>query len=164
MSPSTDSIRQRIRDTAFRLLAIRAYSAGELRRRLKYKLKSASYENIDDVITDLQTKGYLNDEDYAHQLAREKRDSSAWGPGRIRRELRAKDISPDLTDKVVDETFAGIDQVEALMPVALKRWSLTEGLPVDARRIRLSGFLQRRGYRWDVINRVFDKCMDLENT
>ena len=141
LNPSPESMRQKIRDSAFRLLAMRAYSAGEMRRRLKYKFKSYTNEIIEELITDLQTKGYLNDEEFAYQLAREKRDSSAWGPGRVRRELRAKDITSDLTEQVVAETFAGIDQVEALMPVALKRWCLTEGLPTETRRIRLSGFL-----------------------
>ena len=161
---SPESIPQKIRDAAYRLLAVRAYSAGELRRRLKYKFKSNNSEIIEEIIVDLQTKGYLNDEEFARQLAREKRDSSAWGPGRIRRELRARDINPDLTEQVVIETFAGIDQVETLMPVALKRWHLAEGLPAESRKIRLSGFLQRRGYGWDVINRVIEQCMGIENT
>lgn len=161
---SPESIHHKIRDAAYRLLAVRAYSAGELQRRLMYKFKYHNSEIIDEIITDLQTKDYLNDEEFARQLAREKRVSSAWGPGRIRRELRAKYVAPELTEQVVAETFAGIDQVEALMPIALKRWRLTEGLPDEARHIRLSGFLDRRGYSWEVIHRVIQNCMGMKNT
>ncbi len=161
--PSSESINQKIRDAAYRLLAVRAYSAGEMRHRLKYKFKSHASEIIEEIITDLQNKGYLNDVEFARQLAREKTASSAWGPGRVRQELRAKYIASDLADQVVAETFAGIDQAEALMPVALKRWRLTENLPAESRKVRLAGFLQRRGYSWDVINRVLQKCIGMEN-
>jgi len=147
--------RQKVREAAFRLLAVRARSAGELRQRLRKK--GFPPELVDNVITDLQAKGYQSDEDFARQYAREKWTSSGWGPARVRQELRAKGIAPELTDQVVDETFADTDLVAALLPLAMKRWCTTEGLPTKTRRRRLVGFLQRRGYDWDVISQVLDR-------
>ena len=147
--------RQKGRDAAFRLLAVRARSAGELRQRLRQKRFSP--ELVDQVIAELQAKGYQSDEDFARQYAREKWTSSGWGPARVRQELRAKGIAPELTDQVVDEIFADTDLVAALLPLAMKRWCTTEGLPAETRRRRLVSFLQRRGYDWDTIQKVLER-------
>ena len=143
------------REAAFRLLAVRARSAGELRQRLRQKRFSP--ELVEQVIAELQAKGYQSDEDFARQYAREKWTSSGWGPARVRQELRAKGIAPELTDQVVDETFADTDLVAALLPLAMKRWRTTEGLPAETRRRRLVGFLQRRGYDWNIISQVLER-------
>jgi len=143
------------REAAFRLLAVRARSARELQQRLRQKRFSP--ELVDQVISELQAKGYQSDEDFARLYAREKWTSSGWGPARVRQELLAKGITPELTDQVVDETFADTDLVAALLPLAMKRWRTTEGLPAETRRRRLVSFLQRRGYHWDIINRVLER-------
>ncbi len=151
----SDDEGQRAREAAFRLLAVRARSASELRQRLRKK--GFPPELVDNVITDLQAKGYQSDEDFARQFAREKWTLSGWGPARVRRELRAKGITPELTGQVVDETYADADLVEAVLPFAQKRWRSTEGLPAETRRRRLTGFLQRRGYDWGTVRRVLER-------
>ena len=151
----SDDEGQRAREAAFRLLAVRARSARELQQRLRQK--RFPQKIIDQVIDDFQAKGYQSDEEFARLYAREKWNNSGWGPARVRRELRAKGIAPELTDQVVDETYADADLIEALLPLAQKRWLSTEGLPTETRRRRLVSFLQRRGYHWDAINRVLDR-------
>ncbi len=151
----SDDEGQRAREAAFRLLAVRARSASELRQRLRQKRFEP--ELIDRVIAYLQDKGYQSDEEFARLYAREKWNNSGWGPARVSRELRAKGIAPELTDQVADETYADADLVEAILPFAQKRWRSTEGLPAETRRRRLVGFLQRRGYDWETINRVLDR-------
>lgn len=153
-----EGVIQKGREAAFRLLAVRARSAGELRQRLRQKRFSP--ELVDQVIVELQAKGYQSDEDFARQYAREKWASSGWGPARVRQELRAKGIAPELADQVLNETYADADLVEAVLPFAQKRWQSTEGLPPETRRRRLTGFLQRRGYDWDTINRVLDRVRE----
>lgn len=150
-----EGVIQKGREAAFCLLAVRARSAGELRRRLRQK--HFSPELVDQVIAELQAKGYQSDEDFARQYAGEKWTLSGWGPARVRQELRAKGIAPELTDQVVDETFADTDLVAALLPLAMKRWCTTEGLPTETRRRRLAGFLQRRGHDWETIQQVLDR-------
>ena len=150
--------RQRIREAAFRLLAVRARSARELRQRLGKKRFAP--ELVDEIIEDLKAKGYQSDEDFARQYAREKWTSSGWGPRRIGQELRLKGIAPELTDQVLGETFTSTDLVGAVLPLALKHWRATEGLPAETRRRRITGFLQRRGYDWGTINQVLDHLVN----
>ncbi len=151
----SDDEGQRAREAAFRLLAVRARSASELRQRLRQKRFAP--ELLDRVIADLQAKGYQSDEEFARLYAREKWNNSGWGPARVRRELRAKGIAPELADQVVDETYAAADLVEAVLPFAQKRWRSTEGLPLETRRRRVVSFLQRRGYDWGTIQQVLER-------
>ena len=153
--PVSDDEGQRAREAAFRLLAVRARSARELQQRLRQKRFPPKI--IDQVIDDLQSKGYQSDEEFARLYAREKWNNSGWGPARVRRELRAKGIAPELTDQVVGETYADVNLAEAILPFAQKRWRSTEGLPTETRRRRLVSFLQRRGYHWDTISRVLER-------
>jgi len=153
--PVSDDEGQRAREAAFRLLAVRSRSASELRQRLRQKRFPPKI--IDQVIDDLQAKGYQSDEDFARLYAREKWNNSGWGPARVRQELRAKGITRELTDQVVGETYADVDLTEGVLHLAQKRWQSTEGLPLETRRRRLVGFLQRRGYDWETINRVLER-------
>ena len=157
-SPASDDEGQRAREAAFRLLAVRARSASELRQRLRQKRFAPGL--IDRVIADLQAKGYQSDEDFARLYAREKWTLSGWGPARVRRELRAKGIALELADQVVDETYADADLAEAILPFAQKRWRSTAGLPLETRRRRLTGFLQRRGYGWGTIRQVMERIVE----
>lgn len=148
-------VRQRIREAAFRLLAVRARSARELRQRLR--LKSFPPDLIDETLADFQSKGYQSDDEFARLFASEKWTNSGWGPSRVRRELGAKGIAPDLIDRVVGETYGEVDLVAGILPLARKRWRSAASLPLDKRRNRLTGFLQRRGYDWEIIGRVLEQ-------
>ncbi len=147
--------RQKVREAAFRLLAVRARSARELRQRLRQK--SFSPDLIDETLLDFQAKGYQSDAQFARLFAGEKWTNSGWGPSRVRRELGAKGIARDLIDQVVGETYGEVDLVAGILPLARKRWRSTAGLPHDKRRNRLTGFLQRRGYDWETIGRVLEQ-------
>ena len=147
--------RQRVRDAAFRLLAVRARSARELRQRLRQK--SFPPDLIDETLLDFQAKGYQSDEQFARLFTTSKWSNSGWGPSRVRRELGAKGIAPDLIELVVGETYGEVDLVAGVLPLARKRWRSTAGLPQDKRRNRLTGFLQRRGYDWETIGRVLEQ-------
>jgi SOS response regulatory protein OraA/RecX len=149
---------QRIREAAFRLLAIRAHSAGELKTRLTQKKFPA--EQIELVIADLQEKGYQSDEEFARLFTREKWTSSGWGPGRVRQALAQKGVAPPVCDQILEEVYGDVDLIEGLLPLARKRWRTTDGLDNNTRRRRLAGFLQRRGYNWDTIQRVITKISE----
>ena len=147
--------RQKVRDAAFRLLAVRARSARELRQRLRQK--SFPPDLIDETLLDFQAKGYQSDTQFARLFASAKWTNSGWGPSRVRRELGARGIAPELIELVVGETYGEVDLVAGVLPLARKRWRSTAGLPQDKRRNRLTGFLQRRGYDWETIGRVLEQ-------
>ncbi len=157
-SPEDD--RRRIREAAIRLLAVRARSAEELRRRLI--LKRFPAEQVERVVADLQAKGYQSDEAFARQYAEEKRTLSGWAPARLKRELRARGIAAGLIDKIVTETYQELDLAAEVLPRALSRWRSSKELSLEKRRRRLTGYLQRRGYDWETIRSVLKSAEQAE--
>ena len=147
--------RQKVRDAAFRLLAVRARSRRELEQRLRQKKLDGDL--ITQTLDDFRDKGYQSDEDFACQYAGEKWRNKGWGPRRLESALAAKGIAPGLAQRVISETVGEADLVEAILPLAQKHWRSSAGQPDQKRRQRLSGFLQRRGYGWEVIGPVMDK-------
>ncbi|UCH09648.1 MAG: regulatory protein RecX [Fidelibacterota bacterium] len=146
---------QQIREAAFRLLAVRARSTRELRQRLRRK--GFSSERVDEVIAYLQDNGYQSDEEFARLYAREKWTSSGWGPARVRQALAEKGIETGLREQVIDEVYGGQDLMETVLVLARKKWAGMRDLPVTTRRRRLTGFLQRRGYSWEIINNIVNR-------
>jgi SOS response regulatory protein OraA/RecX len=156
--PEAENEVQRIREAAFRLLAVRARSAHELKSRLTQK--KFPVEQIEQVIADLQEKGYQSDEEFARLFAREKWSNSGWGPARIQQALAQKGVAPRIREQIVEEIYGEIDLGEAILPLAMKRWKSTAGLEIETRRRRLTGFMQRRGYAWDTIQRVMRQVIN----
>ncbi len=146
---------QKAREAAFRLLAVRARSTAELEQRLK--LKGFLPEIISATLAGLTAKGYLDDGQFARQLIREKFENSGWGPARLRPELARKGIDKGLAEELVGGFFKDRDLAAEVLPLARKRWRAWSGRPAEVRRRRLTGFLQRRGYDWEVISRVLEQ-------
>ncbi len=125
---------------ALNVLGYRARSARELRERLL----RAGYlgKTVDEVISRLEDLGYLNDEEFARELARSK--ARKYGPRQIYGDLRRAGIEEEAAREVVEEEFAGRSEHEAAREAAQRRYNTVEGSDAQARRVY--GFLVRRGY------------------
>lgn len=142
-----------IRESALHLLDVRPRSRAELQRRLT--LKGYAQEDLRPVLDQLEKSGLLNDTAFAKMLVRHLR-SKHMGSHRIMLELRSKGIQQDL----IDEVLAGNDaerEDEQCLAAAEKKVSQYRRLdPVVAKR-RLTAFLQRRGFHYDVIKQVVEQ-------
>jgi regulatory protein len=125
---------------ALNVLGYRARSARELRERLV----RAGYlgETVDEVISRLEELGYLDDEEFARELARS--GARKYGPRRIYGDLRKAGIEEEAAREVVEEEFAGRSEHEAAREAAQRRYNTVEGSDAQVRRVY--GFLMRRGY------------------
>ena len=146
---------QRAREASFRLLAVRARSTAELDQRLQQKGFDPGI--VSSTLADLKAKGYLDDGQFARQFIREKFENSGWGPARLRPELYRRGIDKGLLEELLNAFFEDRDLTAEVLPLARKRWRAWSGRPAEVRRRRLTGFLQRRGYNWDVIGRVLEQ-------
>lgn len=155
MKSGAASDRQKVRDAAFRLLAVRPRSRKELDTRLS--MKGYPRDLIDDTLNDFAGKGYQSDEEFARLYAQEKWRRRGWGPRRLKMELAGKGIAAELIEQTIADTVGDADLVSDLLPLARKRWKASAGLPDAKRKRRLIGFLQRRGYGWDVIGKIMDQ-------
>jgi regulatory protein len=132
---------------ALNILGYRARSEKEVRDRLRrYGYGEGTVEGV---IGRLKELGYLEDEDFARFVAREK--SRRYGPRRISAELRKSGVDAELAREVVDEEFSGRSEIEEARSIAAQRYN-RGGSDADARRVY--GFLVRRGYSSEVCAEV----------
>lgn len=141
-----------LRARALQYLARREYSRAELRGKLLPYAQtiedSSQPDNLDALLDDLTTRGWLSDERAATQLLRAKR--SRFGTQRIAHDLRQKGISEELVSAALPALKES--ELEAARSVWQKKFGT---LPLDAReKARQARFLQSRGFALDVIFKV----------
>ena len=125
---------------ALNVLGYRARSEGELRERLE----RAGYAvgTVEAVVERLRELGYLDDEEFARNAAREK--SRRYGPRRILVDLKQKGVDDEVAREAVEDEFSGDEEMEAASASAERRYNT--GDRFDALARRAYGFLARRGY------------------
>ncbi|PLS85937.1 MAG: RecX family transcriptional regulator [Actinobacteria bacterium] len=125
---------------ALNVLGYRARAEGELWERLE----RAGYADgtVEAVVERLRELGYLDDEEFARNAAREK--ARRYGPRRILIDLKRSGVDEEVAREAVDEEFAGNDEMEAASAAARRRYNTGERSDALARRVY--GFLARRGY------------------
>ena len=126
---------------ALHSLAFRARSAHELRERLA----RAGYagQTVSEVLDRLGELGYLDDEEFARNAARDKA-RKRYGPRRIYGELRQAGVDEEVAQEIVEEEFAGRSELEEARAAVRRRYNTGERSVAQARRVH--GFLMRRGY------------------
>ncbi|HEY5219395.1 MAG TPA: regulatory protein RecX [Gemmatimonadaceae bacterium] len=141
-------------DRAAGLLAVRARSRAELRGLLVQKGEPAG--QVDPVLDRLEQAGYLDDADFAQQFARSKVVRGGMSRRRVQQELARRGVSRELADAAIAAVFAdeGVDEAGAVERAAKKRLRTLAKLEPAVRRRRLYGFLIRRGYDSDDVQRV----------
>lgn len=135
-----------VKARAVTLLAQREYS----RQALQDKLVSEEVgpEEVAQALAQLQAKGLLDDTRVAETLVN--RRAVKLGGMRLRQELQAKGVSPEL----VDQTMAGLQDTE--LARARVVWQKKFGhVAMDAAtRNRQARFLTNRGFSSDVVKQV----------
>ena len=146
-------------NAAMHLLGYRARATGELRTRLRQK--GFSPLAIDAAIEKLQGWKYLDDEDFAKNWVEQQATHRPRSRRVMAQDLRSKGIDKEL----VDETLASVesDELQGAIRASRRKWETWQSLPPELRNRRLSGFLARRGYGYDIVRQVithFDNEFD----
>ncbi|XP_051128769.1 uncharacterized protein LOC127249806 [Andrographis paniculata] len=162
-------IRQDVEKLAIELLSSRAFTALELRKKLRGKRYSSDI--VDAVVTEFKIRGLINDGLYAEAYSRSRWSSSSWGPGRIRHELFKKGVREADADKAIKQIFENDEEDDSLDPriamskvsidqlyfKAAKQWQQSNGAPHETRRTRIVRWLQYRGFNWSVTKYILKK-------
>jgi len=93
---------------ALKALGGRAYSAGELREKLRRRAARAG--DIDDVLARLKQDGYLDDRRFAEHFASARLNNDRFGRGRVIQDLRQRRVAPALAEKTVKEVYEDVDE------------------------------------------------------
>ena len=132
-----------LRARALRHLARREHSRAELARKLGAHAESP--EALEQLLDALAARKQLSDERYAearaHQLARK------YGAARIRADLKAKGIAPELAARVGRE--GELERARAILARKYRDAAVTRD--EIARRMR---FLQGRGFSHDTVRKL----------
>ncbi len=141
-----DPLYEKARQNALRYLSYRGRSIEEVRSKLTEKgFDDAVIKKVVDRFIDL---GYLDDENFAKQWARNLAVSRLWGDRKIERTLLEKGISRDLIKDAIAETREEKDErraIEELVEKRLRRESECEVFSYKGKR-RLAQSLAGRGF------------------
>uniref|UniRef100_N1QUX1 Regulatory protein RecX n=1 Tax=Aegilops tauschii TaxID=37682 RepID=N1QUX1_AEGTA len=164
----SESVVKDAKKSAIELLAVRAFSVSELRKKLCGK--NYSVDTVDSVIADFKSRGLLNDGYYAESFSRSRWQSSTWGPRRIKQALRQKGVPEAEVDQATrsvfqddrgdeDQASHGLSEasMDHLFAQASKQWLRGSSLPLEKRRARIVRWLQYRGFSWGVTNSIIRK-------
>lgn len=129
-------------------LSYRPRSRAELEQYLKTKKVSA--EASAQVLARLAQAQLVNDAEFARYWVDNREQFAPRGKHALRSELRHKGLS----DADVQAALADVDEAQGAYEAARKRAARMTGLEREVFFRRLSGFLQRRGYGYDVVKTV----------
>ncbi len=132
-------------------LAYRPRSRVELERYLKEK--KVSEEASAAVIERLGRAQLIDDQDFARYWVENREQFAPRSKRALRSELRQKGLS----DTDVQAAVADVDEEHSAYEAARKRAPRLAALDRETFYRRLSGFLQRRGFGYDVVKRVVSR-------
>ncbi len=133
-----------LRRKAIGLLARREHSRAELARKLA---ADGTEEDITTVLAELEAEGLLSDARAAAAYVRA--HGARFGAARLRQDLRARGLDPEIAVEEVNELGSEIERAKAVWQKKFRT------APTDAKEwARQARFLQGRGFAGDIIRRV----------
>jgi regulatory protein len=139
---------EKAKDSAIRYIEYRPRSIQETRQHLAKK--EYEEEVIDQVLYRLQAVDLLNDAAFARYWVEQRETFKPRSKIALQQELRQKGIDRTLIDEVVAE----VDELAAAMQAATPKARRWHTLPEQQFRLKLGGFLQRRGFNYGIIREV----------
>lgn len=157
-----DKVLTRAKNAAYRLLTYRPRSRKELEDKLRDK--EFSEDIIKTVIGFCAQFGYVDDTRFARQWAFSRTRLRGFGRRRIGQELRNKGIGPEIIREVFAEVFSEESEIETAKRVAGKKLNTMGSLDRETRRRRLAGFLERKGFSFEIIRDVLNNTDNSKKT
>jgi len=107
-------------------------------------------DNLEEVLYDLVTEGFLNEERFARSFTRGKFRMKGWGRIRIEQELKKRQISEYCIRKGLEEIEATAYQKQLYATLQKKGDSLA-GNPPFEQRSKAGQYAIRRGFEPDLV-------------
>jgi len=136
------------RERVLRLLARRPYSSAEVSRYLRRHRYGD--EVIENIIDDLTEAKLIDDDAFAAYWVEQRETFRPRSLRALRQELGQKGIDRE----VVDEALSELDEAGAARRVAQKQAGRWRGLPEAEWRTRMTQYLLRHGYPYDLIRDI----------
>ena len=143
------------KDRAIRFLSFRDRSEKEV----VDKLRSLKLEDpvINWVMDELKRMQLIDDQRFARAFAQNKMITKPMGEYLLRRELTAKGITEVVAQQAIDQIYQEYEPVALAKELAIKQAKKNRRLEPVKLKKRVSDFLLRRGFGWDIIHDVMDE-------
>jgi regulatory protein len=147
-------------DRALKFLSYRPRSERELQDWFKKKKVGSETQKL--IEKKLKHLNYLDDEEFTRWWIEQRTTFRPFGKRRLALELRQKGIDKNLIVKLLDCYLAQDKELELAEEVAKKKLKNLKNLPYLEARGKLSAFLARRGFGWEIIKEVVAKTLKKE--
>jgi regulatory protein len=154
----TESERYFCKQKSLDYLSVKNRTSFELRKHLSKKGFSADI--ITEVICHLEETGLLDDFSYAVSYARSRRSAKLVGNNLIKSELHRKGLPRNTIRKAIEESGISNASIEEVLSVSRKKFNALKGKKNAYQK--LSYFLQRRGFDFEIIQRVMERLKNEE--
>lgn len=141
-------------DRVLNYLSYRPRSTWEVRRYLQKRALSEPAQHA--VLQRLTRAGLVNDREFAQFWVENRMAHRPRGRQALRAELRQKGIATDVAESAV----ADVDEDAAALVVAEARVGRLSQLDRQTFYQRMYGYLQRRGFSYDVCRRISDRLWE----
>lgn len=138
----------RARERVLRLLARRPYSSSEIARYLRRH--QIDGEIIQNVIDDLTEAKLIDDDAFAAYWVEQRDTFRPRSRLALRQELNQKGVDRE----IVTEALSAMDEIDAARRVAQKQAGRWRGLPETEWRAKLTRYLMRQGYPYDIVSEI----------
>ncbi len=145
-----EKARERTMNRAVKLLAAKPRSIGELRERLLEK-NWTDGAIVDGVLGKLQEYGYLDDAQYARDLAVSKLRQKPQGKRRLQQAMSQKKLDRETIESAVNSAFEKMPEAE-LIDAAIEKRLRLKGRPKTRDDVKkFYDHLLRQGFGFDLI-------------
>jgi len=145
----------RARDYGFLLLSYRDRSEREFRKRLLEK--DFHRDVVEEVVQFFKGENLIDDRVFAERWIETALSSRPMGAMRVRHELRAKLVADPVIDEVIRVRLGREREQELARQAALKKLRTLEGYPTETAKRRFLGYLQTRGFQFDIIHELVNE-------
>lgn len=147
---NSEKARQKTMNRAFNILSVKSYSIAEMRRRLLEK-DWTNAEIVDAVLEKLKEYNYLNDAQYAENLAAYNIRQKPQGKRKLQMKLAQKRIDKETANDALEKVFEETPEADLIDQSLQKRLRL-KGIPKDRDETKkLFDYLLRQGFSFDLV-------------
>lgn len=145
---------QKLLNRALRLISRRPRSEKEVRDYLRRK--KSPPELIEKVIKKLKQLKQVNDLEFARWWVEQRSTFRPRGKFGLTMELRQKGVNEKIIKQVINEK---VKELPLAQKLAQKKFKAYKNLPREERYQKMSAFLARRGFSWEIIKKVVAKFL-----
>jgi len=120
----------------------------EIRRKL-YE-KGIKDDKAEQLIRELISEEFVNEERYARSFARGKFRLKRWGRNRIRLELKMREIPEELIRKGISEIDPD-EYYDTLLTQTEKKWDSTHDSDLYKKKYKVTQYLMGKGFEMDLV-------------